>query len=406
MAKLEIASSRNLLTEQKKAAIIAATYSRDNGGVQGRIERAALERLQKEFNVAGSILAPTRYHKNISEYVASVIRHGNDAQLIRLANSLTPEIVFSCKPLSENLELCNGTIVKMLKIYGTAYSVEVFGGNNEQQLWLSLTIIYESNYAWISPANILLFFSHILKGKYKKDIQSVSARGLTMEFFIDWLNDYKEWIMSQYEEMHPKYNNIEKHDYKADCANIDSKALEAITYVINFKETAAKAISEQRDKLLRPLPIGKDFGNPSDEQIKFAEAALRATCICFFNSTDADVLMSELYDLAKIAAEKEGENDFIASRYYRILQGNLRKLINTANKVDAEAVLRQKGFEQNEINAIVVGSYIEKESGEMVYMYRNYFNKLTKSHPNKLILTLKEWAIWQALQAKPSNYDI
>jgi len=372
--------------------------------VQGRIERAALERLQKEFNVAGSILAPTRYHKSISEYIASVIRHGNDAQLIRLANSLTPEIVFSCKPLAENLELCNGTIIKMLKIYGTAYSVEVFGGNNEQQLWLSLTIIYESNYAWISPANILLFFSHILKGKYKKDIQSVSARGLTMEFFTDWLNDYRDWIMSEYEVMHPKYNSIEKHDYKADCANIDSKALEAITYVVNFKETAAKAISEQRDKLLRPLPIGEGFGNPSDEQIKFVEAALRATCICFFNSTDADVLMSELYDLAKIAAEKEGENDFIASRYYRILQGNLRKLINTANKVDAEAVLRQKGFEQNEINAIVVGSYIEKESGEMVYMYRNYFNKLTKSHPNKLILTLKEWAIWQALQAKPENY--
>ena len=392
------------MPKQRNSAIIAATYSGTNIGVQGRIERAALERLNKEFNTAGSILKPSQFYANISEYIAKVCKLGKDIQLIKLANTITPEIVFSCKPLPENFELYMITMAKMLNIYGRAYSVEVFGGSDPKQLELSLNIIYESNRAWISPANILLFFSQILKGWYKKDIQSVSARGLTMEFFTDWLNDYREWIMSQYEEMHPKYNSIEKHGYKTDCANIDSNVLEAITYVVNFKETAAKAIGEQRDKLLRPLPIGKEFGNPSDEQIKFVEAALRATCICFFNSTDADGLMSELYHKAKIAAECANTSDLVPSHYYRLLQGNFRKIINSANEVDVEAVLRQKGFEPNEINAITVGSYIDKESGEIVYMYRNYFNKLTKLHPNKLILTLKEWAIWQALQAKPENY--
>jgi hypothetical protein len=404
MAKLGIASSRNLLTEQKKTAIIAATYSGGNGGVQGRIERAALDMLDRAFSGKHIAIKPSMPQRDISSYIKHMLNNANDEQLLELAYIITPEIVYSCKPLPENQELCMWAFAKMLNIYKETYRAKILDDANDKQLALSLRQIMLEHGYWISPANVLLFFRQIYNGKYKKDIQHITGRGLSMEFLVDWLNDYKEWIMSEYEVMHPKYNSIEKHDYKADCANIDSKALEAITYVVNFKETAAKAISEQRDKLLRPLPIGEGFGNPSDEQIKFVEAALRATCICFFNSTDADVLMSELYDLAKIAAEKEGENDFIASRYYRILQGNLRKLINTANKVDAEAVLRQKGFEQNEISAIVVGSYIEKESGEMVYMYRNYFNKLTKSHPNKLILTLKEWAIWQALQAKPENY--
>lgn len=392
------------MPKQRSSAIIAATYSGTNIGVQGRIERAALERLNKEFNTAGSILKPSQFYANISEYIAKVCKLGKDIQLIKLANTITPEIVFSCKPLPENFELYMITMAKMLNIYGRAYSVEVFGGSDPKQLELALNIIYESNRAWISPANILLFFSQILKGWYKKDIQSVSARGLTMEFFTDWLNDYREWIMSQYEEMHPKYNSVEKQEYKTDCAGIDNKVLELISDIANFKKIAAETIDAQREKLLKPLPIGREFANPSKEQIDIIEAALKAVCICFYESTDADALMNDAYEKAKIAAKSENSEEFIPSYYYRLLQGNFRRLIKSANKVDAAAVLRECGFEQNEINAIIIGSYLDKESGEMVYLYRNYFNRLTKSHPNKLILTLNEWAIWQALKSKPKNY--
>lgn len=385
---------------QRNEAIIAATYSGTNIGVQGRIERAALERLNKEFNTAGSILKPSQYYPNISEYIANVCKLGKDMQLIKLANTITPEIVFSCKALPENFEIYMVTMAKMLNIYGMSFGVEVFGGSDPKQLQLALNIIYEGNRAWISPANILLFFSQILKGKYKKDIQSVSARGLTMEFFTDWLNDYREWIMSQYEDMHPKYNSVEKQEYKTDCAGIDSKVLELITDIANFKKIAADTISTQREKLLKPLPIGHGFSNPSNEQIGIIEAALKAVCICFYESTDADALMNDFHEKAEIAAKAENSDEFIPSYYYRLLQGNFRRLIKEANQVDAAAVLRECGFEQNEINAIIIGSYIEKESGEMVYLYRNYFNNLTKYHPNKLILTLNEWAIWQALKSK------